>query len=132
MIDVRLIAAVGRRGQIGLAGRLPWHEPEDLAWFKAQTLGGAVVMGFRTAHAVGALPGRVVVPWLGDDPQAIIDRIAREHPGRIVWIAGGAKTYAHFMSYVRRAVITLVDYDGPADVWMPPLWEGAQCWEDAR
>jgi len=124
MMDVRLIAAVGRRGQIGFAGRLPWHEPEDLAWFRAQTIGHVVVMGWRTARIVGNLPDRIVVPWLGeDDPAKFLARTAGRFPGRIVWIAGGAKTYRAFMPHVRRAVVTLVDYDGPADTWMPPLWE---------
>ncbi len=123
MIDVRLIAAIGRRGQLGLAGHLPWHEPEDLAWFRQQTLGGVVVMGFRTARIVGALPDRTVVPWLGQEPAAFLEDVARNHPGRTIWIAGGAKTYARFLPHVRRAIVTLIDYDGPADVWMPQLWE---------
>jgi dihydrofolate reductase len=43
---------------------------------------------------------------------------------RIIWIAGGEQIYRLWMPYVRRCFITRVDYDGPADVWMPPLWDG--------
>lgn len=82
-------------------------------------------MGFRTARIVGALPGREVVAWLGEEPRPFLDRVARLHAGHTIWIAGGAKTYARFMPHVRRAIVTLVDYDGPADTWMPPLWEVA-------
>ncbi len=47
---IYLIAAVGRQGQIGLNGRLPWRHPEDLQWFKEQTMGKVVVCGANTAE----------------------------------------------------------------------------------
>ena len=47
---------------IGADGALPWHLPEDLARFKALTLGSTVVMGRATWEslpaAVRPLPGR--------------------------------------------------------------------------
>lgn len=129
-MDVRLIAAVGRRGQLGLGDRLPWHDPEDLRWFREQTTGCAVVVGWRTYATIPNLPGRELWVWNGKDEPDVV--LAAIHAGRQharlptnapIWIAGGAKTYAAFMPLVRRAVVTLVDYDGPADVWMPPLWQ---------
>jgi dihydromethanopterin reductase len=147
MTDIRLIAAVGRRGQLGLGGALPWQEPEDLQWFRQQTMGGVVVLGRRTFEAIGhRLVGRTVVcchekvayayDWLPlegnysvsnarggltlDDPLPL--RIAAHFLNRTIWVAGGARVYEAWMPYVRRAVVTLIDYDGPADVWMPPLW----------
>lgn len=138
--DVRLIAAVGRRGQLGLGGYLPWHDPEDLQFFRVKTSWSVVVMGGRTAVAVGALQHRVVRVWRGGDrvaAAAFLDSIvhhqtlphwATDHGTRppVIWIAGGARTYADFMPFVRRSVITHIDYDGPADVWMPPLWAPTQ------
>lgn len=35
-------------GVIGRGGSLPWHLPEDLAYFRALTLGHRVIMGRRT------------------------------------------------------------------------------------
>lgn len=125
MIDVRLIAAVGRRGQLGLDGRLPWHDPEDLRWFREQTMGGVVVLGGRTWAAMPYLPGRQVVRDLSYvAPQDFVHNIAYWQPEKTIWIAGGAKTYARWLTsgLVRRAVITFIDYDGPADTWMPPIW----------
>ncbi|HEU4895450.1 MAG TPA: dihydrofolate reductase, partial [Acidimicrobiia bacterium] len=37
---VVIVAAVGRNRVIGVDGRLPWRIPEDLARFKALTMGG--------------------------------------------------------------------------------------------
>jgi dihydromethanopterin reductase len=122
-MDVRLIAAVGRRGQLGLGGRLPWRDPVDLRWFRTTTMDGVVVLGGRTYDAVGELPGRVRARWSGrTSPGAVLMQIAARHKGKVIWIAGGAYTYAAFMPFVRIAVVTLIDYDGEADAFMPPLW----------
>ena len=56
---IALIAALDRRGAIGVDGKLPWHLPDDLKRFKARTLGKPVLMGRKTADSLGrALPGR--------------------------------------------------------------------------
>lgn len=45
---IGLIWAQAQNGVIGRDGVMPWHIPEDLAHFKATTLGSAVVMGRKT------------------------------------------------------------------------------------
>jgi dihydromethanopterin reductase len=121
-MDVRLIAAVGRNGQLGLGGGLPWHDPVDLKWFREATWGDVVLMGRRTYNAVGHLPGRNTVRWGGkSSPFTVLQQIHRRF-GKTIWIGGGQWTYLAFMPYVRIAVITRIDYDGPADAYMPALW----------
>ena len=39
-----LIVARARNGAIGKDGTLPWHIPEDLKFFKRETLGGAIII----------------------------------------------------------------------------------------
>ena len=132
MSEIRLIAAVGRSGQLGFDGLIPWHDREDLKWFRQQTMGHTVIIGRRTAETMGPLDGRTEYIWRGTpEPEKVIgilrDRERRKRmPERLIWIAGGAYTYTAFMPFVRRAVITLIDYDGPADVYMPPLWRAPQ------
>ncbi|GAB2550727.1 dihydrofolate reductase [Leucobacter ruminantium] len=50
------------RGVIGRGGDMPWHLPEDLAYFKRVTLGAPVIMGRRTWESLPErfrpLPGR--------------------------------------------------------------------------
>jgi dihydrofolate reductase len=117
-MTINLIAAVGKRGQLGLDGKLPWHEPEDLQWFKKMTMGGAVVVGYRTAQTLPKLPGRHVIVMERDmTPEQVIAEVS----GYELWIAGGAKTYEQWMPFIQRFYIASIEYDGPADTWMPPL-----------
>src|ERR1700750_2622127 len=56
---VSLIASLDRSFAIGRDGAMPWHLPNDLKRFKQLTLGKPVLMGSKTARAIGrALPGR--------------------------------------------------------------------------
>lgn len=58
----KLIAAVASNGVIGKGNALPWHLPEDLAFFKRTTMGSPVVMGRKTFESIGRLlPGRLNV-----------------------------------------------------------------------
>ena len=46
-------------GLIGIGNKLPWHLPEELAFFKALTENGTVLMGKKTYESIGKpLPGR--------------------------------------------------------------------------
>lgn len=57
-----IIAAVAQNGVIGIQNRLPWHLPEDLAFFKQTTLGCPIVMGRKTYESINRpLPGRLNV-----------------------------------------------------------------------
>jgi len=119
-MNVYLIAAVGKRGQLGLNGEMPWHDPEDLRFFRAMTLGRRVVFGMATLIRLPDLPGREVI---ADNPLVSpVEFLARHGDVDQIWIGGGAKTYARYLPFVRRSFVTHVDYDGPADVWMPQPW----------
>lgn len=124
---VRLIAAVGVHGQIGLNGALPWRDSEDLKFFKRETMGSVVVMGSKTAAGLN-LPGRRIhVMKRSETPQDVIGMYLDEPH---IWIAGGATIYRIWMPYVRMASITLTGYRGPADTFMPPLWDNSNLWEN--
>jgi dihydrofolate reductase len=61
-MKVSIIAAVAHNGVIGIENRLPWHLPEDLAFFKHTTLGCPVLMGRKTYESINRpLPGRLNV-----------------------------------------------------------------------
>ena len=120
--QVNLIAAVGKNGQLGLNGHLPWKDPEDLRFFKHMTMNDLVIVGHNTFQTLPILPGRTVMIDPTDrSPEDVIATLSNDL-WETVWIAGGAKTYARWMPYIRRFFITQVDYDGPADVYMPQLW----------
>lgn len=119
---VVLIAAVGNNGQLGLDGKLPWHDKEDLAFFRRMTLGKTVIVGTRTYEEVKHLnadrtviphPRSITVPQMIDRYTGLVDEL---------FIAGGATTYMRWLPHVRHCLITKINYTGPADTLMPSLW----------
>ena len=142
---IAMIWAQTPDGVIGADGTMPWHLPEDLARFKALTLGHPVIMGRRTWDSFPArvrpLPGRtnivvsrtltataeageavraagaVVVPDFGAALTA-----ADEADGLdLVWVIGGATLYEQALDVATRAEITVVDVDAPGDTHAPAL-----------
>src|SRR5438128_6745193 len=58
-MTLALIAALDRNYAVGRDGTMPWHLPDDLKRFKQLTLGNPVLMGRKTALAIGRpLPRR--------------------------------------------------------------------------
>ena len=59
MKPFNIIVAASRNDAIGLDGRMPWHLPADLRYFRRVTMGHDVIMGHRTYQSIGRpLPGR--------------------------------------------------------------------------
>lgn len=134
MRKLELIAALGRQGQLGLNGKLPWHLPSDLRHFKKVTQGCVLVMGRKTFSSLpGLLPGRhhlvlsrqhhlfEPTPFLKqvsniDSLAKILENNYQHLP---VFVIGGAEIYVALMPYVDRAIITHVDAEVPADTYFP-------------
>lgn len=55
--------ALSENDVIGVRGKLPWHIPMDLKWFKMNTYGSAVIMGRKTWDSLPKkpLPGRLSI-----------------------------------------------------------------------
>ena len=51
---VSLIAAVSDNNVIGQDGRLPWHLPDDMAFFKNTTIGHHVIIGRKNYESIPA------------------------------------------------------------------------------
>lgn len=120
-----LVWAQSRDGVIGRGGTLPWRVPEDMAFFRALTTGGTVVMGRRTWESLPPrfrpLPGRRnVVLTSGEAPGAEVIRRVEDAPAD-AWVAGGAAVYAAAMPTAGLLVTTYVDGDYEGDVWAPPV-----------
>ena len=126
------IIAISRNFAIGKGGKLPWHFPADLRFFKETTMGNAVVMGSNTWHSIGRpLPGRlnVVLSRLGDVPtRSDVMRLNNTDEvialsgllNRDTYIIGGAKTFQNFTDVIERWVVTEVPVTvDDADTFMP-------------
>ena len=109
---ISAIVAIGRRGQLGLNGCLPWNDSSDLKWFREYTAGKVVIVGSATAKKLPELPGRIVVVWHRDIRPS---ELVKQYPDAV--IIGGSTTYKAFSPYIKRWHISMIDYDGPADSW---------------
>ena len=131
MTQVTLIAAVGRNGVIGADNDMPWHLPEDFAYFKRTTMGHPMVMGRKTFDSIGrVLPGRrtIVVTRQPDwshpgveTAHSLADALALAGPADEVFVCGGGQVYAEAMPFAQRLLITEVDQSPEGDVTFPEI-----------
>jgi dihydrofolate reductase len=142
---VSMVVAQGPKGEIGLNNKLLWHISEDLKNFKKITTGKMIVMGRKTFESIGKpLPNRANVVITRDetfkpdgvivasDPMMVFD-LALEAEEDLqdadfeMMVIGGGEIFNIFMPYTQRIYLSEVDYDGPADVFFPPIdykeWE---------
>jgi len=150
-LEIALIAAVAANGVIGADGGLPWDIPEDMAHFKATTMGHPVIVGRRTFENVlaglgGPLPGRTNVvltrsnPELPDDEAVrladsvesaleIAAQDARERGVDRAYVMGGASVYEAFLDRADRLVLTEIDreYEGDTEF---PAWPPGESWRE--
>ena len=118
-MTVGLIWAQSTSGVIGRDGAIPWHLPEDLARFKALTMGHTVVMGRRTWDSLPErfrpLPGRrnIVVSRNAQyraEGAEVVGSIPALDSGP-TWVIGGAEIYHLAMPLATRCEITEVEVD---------------------
>jgi dihydrofolate reductase len=115
---ITLIAALDRNRAIGRDGAMPWHLPDDLKRFKALTLGKPVLMGRRTALAIGrALPGRpnlvltrgATAPFAGQEVVHSLDAARARAGAAELCVIGGGEVYALAMPRATRLCLTEID-----------------------
>lgn len=126
-MKVRAMCAIGRRGQLGLEGRLPWEGergPEyraDVERFWAATRGHVLLAGPATCRSIPdfAHGERTIVELRsGMAPAAVLARF----PGRTVFVGGGPPVWAAWAPRIGHWDVTRLPYDGPADRWFDPAW----------
>lgn len=131
-----LIAAIAENGVIGQNGKLPWQLPDDLRFFKQQTLNKPVLMGRRTFESVGckALPGRlnvVIGKSIQTEPPVLqfgnlesALNALKDQPE--IMIAGGRQLYLAAWPYATDFLLTRIEAQPEGDIQMPfpaePEW----------
>ena len=138
MSKITLIAAVGKNRELGLNNDLIWKIPEDLKFFKDNTMNKYIVMGMNTFNSLPRLlSGRKHVVLtsknidLGEDVKIYhnleellqyIDSLDSE-----VMIIGGASIYRQMIDYADKMLLTEIDAESIADVYFPEFsnteWE---------
>jgi dihydrofolate reductase len=100
MPHLTAIVAMDPNRLIGAGGKLPWHLPEDLAFFKKTTLGHPILMGRKTFESIGRpLPKRrnIVLTrdktWAHEGVEVIHSPEQIPDAGETVFVIGGAEIY---------------------------------------
>lgn len=144
MAVILIAACAGAKQVIGYQGRLPWHFPSDLKFFKTTTLGHAVLMGRTTFDAIIAQFGRplpdrrhLIVtrnrdyrPMTGEVFYDIESALAAVPSGQDVFIIGGQQIYGQTLPLADKILLTHIDKDYEGDAFFPQLdpaiWELAE------
>lgn len=117
---------------IGADGALPWRLPDDMRWFRQQTMGKPVIMGRKTYESIPAkfrpLPGRHNILLTRDETYTaegatVVHSVAAalDAAGDVaeIIIGGGAQIYAAFWPMTNRLYLTLVNGRFTGDTHFP-------------
>ncbi|BDR60593.1 dihydrofolate reductase [Lactobacillus xylocopicola] len=135
---ITYIWAEDQKHEIGLAGHLPWHLPNDLKHFKELTLGHPIVMGRKTFISLPTiLPQRqhivlssskdlkskyaahqqvLILPTL-----AKLDTWLADHSADQIFVIGGAMVFEALQERVDCLEKTEIKASFAGDTVMPPL-----------
>lgn len=136
MNKITLIAAIGKNRELGLNNQLIWRIPEDLRFFKENTINKTIVMGLNTFNSLPhMLPKRkhivltsknleiedVIIVHSLDELLEYISNLEE------VMIIGGASIYSQLINYADELLLTEIDDSKEADAYFPDFdkndWE---------
>jgi dihydrofolate reductase len=127
-MTITVLGAVGANLVIGRDGDMPWHLPQDLAHFKATTMGHTMVMGRKTYDSIGrALPGRrTIVITRQPDWHAPSVEVAHSLPEALalagpadVFVVGGSDVYRQAIPFADQMLLTEIEQSPEGDAFFP-------------
>jgi dihydrofolate reductase len=111
-MSMKAIIAVNNLGFIGKGDKLLWYSSDDLKHFKKLTIGGKLLVGYRTASSLPKLSNR----------ELIIDyRQSNYFRVDVDWCVGGKKTYEKYCQYFTELHISHINNNEIGDVVFPDL-----------
>lgn len=129
---ITIICAMDKNGLIGSNNKLPWHHPEDIQWFKENTMNTICIMGRNTYESIpNGLPGRQCYilskskfkPKYGVrfplKSQILQWMEVGKHYNINYSIIGGAQIYKEFLNVADRLLITHINKEFEGDVFFP-------------
>ncbi|MDR2167722.1 MAG: dihydrofolate reductase [Clostridiales bacterium] len=142
---MQIIVNITKSWGIGREGDQPFYIPEDLAFFKAMTLGKVVIMGRATLAALPGgrpLKGRTNIVLTRNAEfeaegviichslEELFERLADFAPEEI-FVIGGAEIYAALLPHCTKAYITKIFAEADCDRFLPNLDEMPE-WQLAK
>jgi len=127
---ISLIAAMGKNRVIGNKGKLPWHMPADMKYYKDKTKGKTIIMGRKTFDSMGnkPLPNRINIIITHDQDYkaegAIVAHSAHEAlkaagNAEEVMVIGGSYIFKEFLPRANRIYLTIIEGVFEGDAFFP-------------
>ncbi|AGM25967.1 dihydrofolate reductase [Spiroplasma syrphidicola EA-1] len=130
---IKLLWAMDENRLIGAGNKLPWHLKEELAHFKATTLGKTILFGRKTYEGIGKkLPDRKIFLLTHQEDYKIddvdvevinnFDNIIEKYsknPTNEILICGGKKVYEDFLPYADMLIISEIKGHYVGDTYFP-------------
>jgi len=124
---IKAIVAMAENRVIGQGGTIPWHLPEDFKFFKATTMGHAILMGRKTYESIGKpLPGRenIVLSRTMPETSGVIvirslDDLKEPTDGKDLFVIGGEEIYRLLLPKVQELYVTKVPRTIEGDTRFP-------------
>jgi dihydrofolate reductase len=133
---ISIIVAVANNGVIGNAQGLPWHLPADMKFFKETTQNHTVIMGRRTAEALGRPLKNRTNLVISSTPQALpegfilfsslesaLDSLKDSMKEEEIFVIGGGVLYTYALDHdlVDKIYLTEIDTEVEGDTYFPKL-----------
>ncbi len=130
-MELILIAAMAANRVIGRNNAIPWQIPEEMAHFKATTMGHPLIMGRKTYASIGGpLPGRrnIIVtanPSFQARPDCTVVAVSLAQAITLcagaekVFVIGGAQLYQAALPLAHTLILTVIGKDFAGDTFFP-------------
>lgn len=129
MVTIKIIAAIGPNNELGLNNDLIWHLKEDLKFFREETTGHKIVMGYNTFLSLpNLLPSRTHIVLthheIADERVQVFTDFAEllaylKTLEETVYVIGGASIYQLFLDVADELILTEIADESKADVYFP-------------
>ena len=128
MYNIIAIVASDPKGGIGKDNKLPWNYPEDLEWFKNQTMGNTCVASkslynrdlkkLKGRHwvAISSEPGELAIPeynYKFHTPKSVAEDLETD-----IIIVGGPKVYEWAYNDLTHVILTEIENEFDCDAFI--------------
>ncbi len=130
---ISIVVAAATNNAIGKEGKLLWHLPADLRFFKNTTWAMPVIMGRKTYTSMNkALPGRLNIvitrnnDWTAEGVLTAPDldtaiQMAEDRHYKEAFVIGGGEIYKHALPLTDKVYLTRVEVSLEGDAFFPEL-----------
>lgn len=129
-----MIVAISKNGVIGdsnTTNGLPWHYPDDLAYYKQKCINKINIMGYKTYKQIGhALPNRLTIVLSRNKDLELDDAIVINDVNKLIniikdidqeiMICGGKEIFDLFYPYIDKVYLTRIDKEYNGNVYYQP------------